>query len=415
MTTENKPQTPIFTAPIRWFLFTMIVANVAARMVYTLLAVHMVDNLGATVEQVGLTFTLAGIVPMILNIFGGWLSDTIGRLPAIAIGASVSVIGYFGFVAAPTWGWIVVALTFEFISGSLVGPSFMAYLADQSSEENRGKLFGTVSSLYQVVGIIGPPLGGFLAYNFGFKTMLYTAAGLYTTAAVFRIWMALTPRFYEERREATQEKFNWPNFKSAVLKMGGLIIGGGILTWIFITDGVRDFSYRISTDLEPVYLSGVGGINEQQIGYLTALSNITLALALAAGGWLVDKIKERAAIVLGFLIQFTGFMIFIQASTFWGFALSWMVLGVGFGIMGPAYDSIISKAVPEENRGLAYGLFWSSISLLALPAPFVGGLIWEATTPQMPFLITAIVTLLVIFPVWFKFKVADSQQSAAGS
>ena len=51
----------------------------------------------------------------------------------------------------------------------------------------------------------------------------------------------------------------------------------------------------------------------------------------------------------------------------------------------PNYDSLISKAVPEENRGLAYGLFWTSISLLALPAPYIGGLLWDNFTPRTPF------------------------------
>jgi MFS family permease len=84
-------------------------------------------------------------------------------------------------------------------------------------------------------------------------------------------------------------------------------------------------------------------------------------------------------------------------------------------LVSPSYDSLISKAVPEENRGLAYGLFWTSVSLLALPAPYLGGILWDRFTPRTPFIITTIVVLLSILPVWFKFKLPDKQAKPRGT
>jgi MFS family permease len=70
---------------LRWFLAGMIFANIAGQMAYSMLSLYMLD-LGASVAQVGMAFTLASLAPMVLQIFGGWLSDTIGRLRVIASG-----------------------------------------------------------------------------------------------------------------------------------------------------------------------------------------------------------------------------------------------------------------------------------------------------------------------------------------
>ncbi len=399
----------MITPVIAWFLITMILANAASRMVFVLLPLYMRDELGASISQVGLTFTLANIIPLLLQIFGGWLSDNIGRLRAIAIGAVVATFGYIGFAIAPTWQWIIVALLLEYVSGSLVGPSFGAFIADQSSEDNRVKLFGVINSIYQVVGIIGPLLGGYIAYNFGYTPLMTIGAIGYGTAAVLRVWMAVTPRFKEKQTESSPQQLTFAGFKSSVVTMLGMVVSGGILTWIFITDGVRDISFSMASQLEPLYLVDIGGMNEQQVGVLTSIANVAMMLVMAPAGWLAAKISERKAIMIGFFVQFIGFVNFMLAGNFNVFAISWFTLGVGFALVIPSYDSLISKVVPEQNRGLAYGLFWTSISLLALPAPYLGGLLWDNFTPRTPFIITTAIVLLSILPVWYKFKLPDKQ------
>ena len=55
----------ILNANLRWFLAGMIFANIAGQMAYSTLSLYMLD-LGASVAQVGMVFTLASLVPMVL-------------------------------------------------------------------------------------------------------------------------------------------------------------------------------------------------------------------------------------------------------------------------------------------------------------------------------------------------------------
>ena len=97
-------------------------------------------------------------------------------------------------------------------------------------------------------------------------------------------------------------------------------------------------------------------------------------------------------------------MIFIRVSGFWGYAGAWALLGLGVGMMSPAYESLISKAVPEKVRGTAFGLFSTSLGVVSLPAPAIGAQLWQRVGPRVPFMITAYAALFAILPVWRKFK-----------
>jgi MFS family permease len=65
---------------------------------------------------------------------------------------------------------------------------------------------------------------------------------------------------------------------------------------------------------------------------------------------------------------------------------------------------LISKAVPKEQRGLAFGLFSTSLGVVSLPAPWIGSQLWDNFGPTFPFTITAGIILLSVIPIWLKFK-----------
>ena len=89
--------------------------------------------------------------------------------------------------------------------------------------------------------------------------------------------------------------------------------------------------------------------------------------------------------------------------------------GLGVGIMMPAYQSLISKAVPQNLRGMAFGLFSTSLGIISLPAPWLGAQLWDRVSPQFPFTVTAIALLLSIIPIWLKFKLPKSNEEITTS
>lgn len=399
---------PLLSGLLILFLAAMVLANIGGNMYGGLMPLYLKD-LGSSIPQIGLFFTISQIVPLFLQILGGWISDTLGRLRAIAIGSVFGVIGFIPLVLADSWGWLVMAVAIRSVSGALVGPSFDAFIAEHSSEENRGKVFGISQTIFMVVAVVGPPLGGWLAQDYGFKLMLLVAGIFYLVAAVMRIGMAREAA----KTETTKKELSFASLKSNLGAMFGLMFSGGLITWILITDGFRDVSFQLSGNLFPVYMQDIGGLSIQQIGWATALFGLCMMLTTIPGGWLSDKVGERVGIALGMAMMGGALFVLINIpqGNQWLYFAGWAMAGMGVGVSTPAYQSLISKAVPQNLRGMAFGLFSTSLGVISLPAPWIGAQLWDRFSPQFPFTITAIAILLSIIPIWLKFKLPKNEGS----
>ncbi|MBM3143848.1 MAG: MFS transporter [Chloroflexi bacterium] len=410
MQTQNTATTkkPLLNNVLKLFMAGMVLANIAGNMYGSLLPLYL-KELNANVVQVGLFFTLSRIIPLVFQILGGWISDSLGRLRSIAMGSVAGVISYIGVILAPTWQWVLLGEGLGAVTRSLVGPSYSAFIAEQSSEENRARVFGAIEGIFMLVVIIGPPLGGWLADEYGFKMMLICAGLLYTMAAVIRIGMARTAA---KGSESNPEKLSLGNLKGKLSALTGLLLAGGLITWLLITDGVRDIAYTMSFTLESLYLEEIGGLSMREIGLLASIFGVFNMVTTLPAGKLADAKGERVAIVGGFLLDAIGIVIFLEVYTFWGYAIAWAIFGIGVGMMSPAYNSLISKAVPENLRGTAFGLLHSSLGLFSLPAPAIGAQLWDRYSPQTPFRITIGIALLTIIPAWLKFKTPEEKQAS---
>lgn len=400
--TQVKKQ-PLLSSLLIVFLVAMIFANIGGNMYGPLMPLYL-EDLKASVPQIGLFFTLSQIVPLILQILGGWVSDSLGRLRAIAIGSVVGIFVFIPLILARTWQWLLLGEALGAITRSLVGPSFDAFIAEHSTEQNRAKVFGVTQAIFMIVSVVGPPLGGWLADSYGFKVMLMVAAVFYILATIIRVGMA---------REAAKGDANSPkktlsfaSLKSNMTTMFGMVFAGGLITWILLTDGVRDTSFALSMNLLPVFMKDFGRLTIQQIGWTNSVFGMGMMLMTIPGGWLADKTSERAVISGG--LFFVGISMLMLVNVPSGqtalYFVGWALAGIGVGLMTPAYQSLISKAVPTELRGTAFGLFSASLGLVSLPMPWIGGQLWSRVSPRFPFMITGIVVLLSIIPVMIKFR-----------
>jgi MFS family permease len=120
---------------------------------------------------------------------------------------------------------------------------------------------------------------------------------------------------------------------------------------------------------------------------------------LMPAGRLSDRFGERKMMAFGSVLAAAGTVLFVNVGLFVGFVAASMLLNVAFAFFGPAFDSLLSKAVPSSRLGLTYGLFATTISLVAMPAPAVGAQLRHNVSPQFPFYLTAAVCLLTVVPI----------------
>lgn len=404
----------LFTPALLMFLVGMVLANIAGSMNGTLMPLY-VQSFGADPRQIGLFFTIASIAPLALQLLGGFVSDSIGRMRAVAIGSIAGSIGYTLYVMAPSWTWLLVGHAVASLARCFVAPSFQAFVAEQSTEETRARVFAAVESVYAVVGIVGPPIGGFLSQRYGFRTMFATAGALYLTATCLRIYMAARSRRVGSATYHAPQRMTLAALKANLSSMVAILLAGGVVTWLFLSDGASDIAFTVANHFDPVYQSNVIGLSTIAITWVSATFSIVRMVVLPLGGWFADKAGERAGICLGHLLCAMGAAVFLVGTQFIHFAIVSVLYGVGSALFSPAYDSLISKAVPSKIRGTAFGLVSTSLGIMSLPAPYLGGLLWNSFGPRAPFLLPLLSSAGMALLLWIKLPARGRRDPAAAA
>jgi len=403
---KGRPRSPVSLSLVA-FLLGMAFSQGARTMSMVQIPVYL-RELGADIGDVGLFFTLSMVFPLVLRVLGGWLSDSIGRLRAITLGALAGMVGFLVFVVAPIWQVSLLAPVFLAVATSLSVPSYKAYIADHTQEDQRGRVFGLAEAATTAGWIIGPPIGGVIGQYLGYRWMLAASAAAFAVSFLIFLVLSLTSR------QTRLAPVDWPRLSSlrtSLREMMGLLLAGGLMTWLLLTDGIRDIAFELSFDLMPVYLRDIMRIDKQSIGALDGIFGLALTAASYPGGWLIDKTSERVGVVLGLISVILSRLVFAVADSFWEFALSWVLLGIGAGLLDPAYSSLIAKGVPQRFRGMAYGLLATSLGIISLPSPWIGSQIWEQFGPKVPFVLTAILGALALVPAWVKLVAPTSREA----
>jgi DHA1 family multidrug resistance protein-like MFS transporter len=401
---KETSKRPLISLPLALFLVGIAFAEASRTMTMVQVPIFL-RELGADIRQIGLFFTISLIFAFVVRIIGGWLSDTIGRLRALWLGSLAGTLAYVPYAIAPSWQIALLGSALLSIAVALIYPSYRAYIADNTDEERLGRVFGIAETVRNVAWIIGPLYGGLLAQNLGYRWMFIAAIMSFGVATIIFLSLTLT---IDKPASAPGGEPSLVALRNSLREIFILIISGGLITWLLITDGVYDIASRLSFDLMPVYLSDIAGLSKQAIGLIDSIHGFAWVAASPLAGILVDKTSERVAVVNGLILLILSRLVFAIATGFWGFTLSWILLGLGGAVLNPALNSLVAKSVPSRLRGLTYAFLVTSVSLIALPFPWIGSLFWNAINPKAPFLITVVVGSLAIVPAWMKLRVPKS-------
>lgn len=124
-----------------------------------------------------------------------------------------------------------------------------------------------------------------------------------------------------------------------------------------LTSFLNDISSEMVVNILPLFLFSVLGVSTAAIGLIEGVAESTSSLLKLGSGWMSDRIQARKPLtVAGY-----GLSTLVKPALY--FAVSWpMVLlvrftdRVGKGLRTAPRDALIADSVPEEQRGLAFGL-----------------------------------------------------------
>jgi DHA1 family tetracycline resistance protein-like MFS transporter len=380
---------------LKVLLGSMILANIGGNAYQPFIPLYILA-LGGEIVHIGVFFTINTVITAILRPFGGWISDSIGRLQSVGIGTLFGLIGFIGYAISPTWEWLLVFSVAMAGGRALVGPSFQAFTAESAPEGRIAQTFGLVNGLFSIVDIIGPALGGWIVALYGLQSVFWVGVGFFTLASVLRVAVAL-------RQTYQWEEVRLPRLKTAFKGWWISLVGGGLLTWLFIDDSLFDFGAQLHSNLQVILLDN-NGFSEDQIGLLFSLLAVVYSLTSFATSRLADRFNAVVVLFISDFIQGLALLYLITGEGPYLFPLFFILSGFAHGISDPAFNTILVKGSPEGQLGLTFGLFSSAVSFFSMPAPYVGSLMWEKFSPQIPFLFGSVFIFIGLGVLWFVLR-----------
>lgn len=357
----------------------------------------MARSIGLTELQFGLTFSLANISLIFAAPFWGRKSDSIGRKPVFIIGLFGSSFGTLLMAVSLYLGLQGMVATFGlmaliFLSRSVYGitassiyPSAAAYIADVTDWQNRAKGMALIGSANSVGSILGPAIGGGLAFM-GALFPMYAAATISAVGALAAIVWLVEPEQHHARKRQKNRPKSTLKFTDRRLRPYMIIWATFFVTFIslnFITSFYIQDRFGI-TKMEDVMRTA---------GLMLACMAIVITLVQ---GVLFQIIRISPRILLRLCGPAFGAGLFTMA-----FAPSPPFMAAGFGILGiafacatPGINGSASLSVEPHEQGAAAGYLSAANTSGAILGPVLGTSLYRLQ-PNAPMLIGGVLMVII--------------------
>jgi len=345
---------------------------------------------------------LTGVYPLVQLIFAplwGRLSDRIGRRPLVLIGIAGYVIAQLLFGLATSLWLLYAARTIGGILSSATLPVAAAYIADMTTEEERGRGMAWLGTAMTLGVVVGPALGGMLSrrdwhfnWSYGhfmvdsFSTPFFAAAflGFLTLFAAMR-WLPESLPSMGANAANEEIKRDWRTLVKSLRPLLALALTGQLALTIF--EGTFALYAQAMFNYGPI-----------EVGAVFMVCGLVMTVFQAgAVGFLAGKIGEIYQIGAGFGLMGAGLVLLSTARTpFFVFAFVGL-LALGMAFIAPNVAALISKSGGGQ-AGAALGVQNAVNSLGQTSGPLLGGalFVWQMSAPYVLSGALLIVVALVI-------------------
>jgi len=319
----------------------------------------------------------------------GNLSDKYGRRPVLLFSLFGFGINYLFMALAPTYGWLFLGRIIAGITGASMTTG-AAYIADNSTAENRAKNFGMIGAAFGLGFIIGPVIGGLLG-GFGTRVPFYAAAALALLNWIYG-YFVLPESLQKEHRRSFEWKRANPVGSLLHLKKYPAISGLALaILFVYIAAHAIQSNWNYFTMYRFNWNERMVGLSLGVVGILVA--TVQGGLIRVINPWLGNE----KSIYTGLGIYAIGMLLFGLATQSWMMFVFLVPYCFG-GISQPALQAVMSEHVPPNVQGELQGAITSLMSLAAIIGPLVMNNLFYYFThseapihlPGAPFLLAAV-------------------------
>jgi DHA1 family multidrug resistance protein-like MFS transporter len=317
----------------------------------------------------------------------GWLSDLIGRKPVMVAGAALYTVSLLLFTTTTDPYWFAFFRLLEGVGTAAFGPAAQAFVADITSERNRSKAYGFLTTA-QFGGLIAGPALAAPLYKLGgggvdgFYAIFYfgSAAAALTMIALL-VFVREPRRLLEARRERRRAlREQRPAADGAAENEGALAVLRQVLSMpailAFVVVGFTSHWAMGGFDVVwSLWLKEVGA-SLDYIGLTWVAFSVPMLLSFV-GGVLADRYSRFWLFLIGYLISAVSWVIYGVTTNLTIFLLVNVIEGLAIAFSYPAKQAFLIQVTPLRWRGSVTGVEQSAMQaaglLGSLTAPVIFG------------------------------------------
>jgi len=353
-------------------------------------------SLGASITFIGILGSIStldgGFFTMLIQPFGGWLGDQIGRKYVLYISSGIVILCFSVFILAGLLHlvWLLVPAAVLIGLTAINRPSRSAMISESVKGSKRGMAFSIVSMAMISPGIFAAVIGGFVYQKLGFFWIF--------SISIFLECLILGFVFRGLKETLIPNQVGDPkiNIKKTIVSF---FSPNRDLLGIYLFNICDGIAWSITPSIINSMLIDRFGYSTIQLGIMTSVLFLSWTVLQLPIGRLVDKIGAwKMLMVCEFLGIPLAFIWALQPS-FVVFIFAQVLFGITSASFVPSFSTLLSNQVHSSQLAHEFGKAAGFRGLISFPMPAIGGLLytqWGFVAPPLATLLFSFISLLVL-------------------
>ena len=369
----------ILTRTVILLSLVSLLTDISSEMLYPILPIYL-KSIGFSAVFIGILEGIAEAASGLSKGYFGSLSDKLGkRLPFVQIGYGLSSLAKPMMAIFTFQGWIFLARTLDRLGKGIRTAPRDALLNQESTPENKGKVFGFHRGADSFGAAIGPfiALGFLYFYPESYRELLLLAfiPAVIGVAVSFFINSKKSETKSNEIKALSQFIKYYPKspiaYKKTVLGLllFGLFNSSDFFLLLMIKEKLGDDSYVL---------------------FIYIFFNLIYSLLSYPLGGIADKYGFKRTFSTGLILFACVYSSMSINDSLVGYFIIFLFYGAFMAATEGVSKAWLSSLVEKSEAGTALGTYASLASLTTLIASSLAGVIWSLFGPEYVFLFAGI-------------------------
>lgn len=325
------------------------------------------DSLGANPFMVGMIVALSTVTGIFLKLPMGLLSDVVNRQRLMIGGVLAFALPPFFYPIISDLSTLGALRLFHGLATAMFTPLALAMVAEWFVQR-RGEAFGWYTSAAQGGGLLGPMIGGFIVYQFGFTPVFLLAGVFGLLAVVFFLMIPSTPPAYVVQKHSFVTL--WPEMRDGLRR----VCQSPPILMTSLVEAAKMVGNGTLMAFLPLYGLLIG-LNAAEIGLLFGVQALTSFVSKPFMGRVSDRGSRKTLIVSGLCLCGLMVMVIPHLQAFVVLLVVAGAFGFGEAVVTSSTTALVADFSQGKGFGAGMGLRGTIMDIGHAGGPLLAGLL----------------------------------------